>query len=73
MPECIKTKSAYIFPEIATISNKIRFSTFAVYISLPYFFLSDVMYFRKSFHFTFLDTISYESHSTRKANLHIHI
>jgi len=52
IPGCIKTISDYIFPEIATKSNRIRFNTFPVYISRPYLFLSDVVHFRKSFHFT---------------------
>jgi len=66
--ECIKTISAYIFPEIATKSNKFRFNTFPVYISRPYFLLSDVVH-GDLFTLPFLDTISYESHSTRKAHL----
>jgi len=37
IPDCIKTISAYIFPEIATKSNTIRFNTFPVYISRLYF------------------------------------
>jgi len=65
MPGCIMTISEYIFPEIATKSNKIYFNTFQFTFHGHIYFQVTSFTFRNLFTLPFSDLGGFESEQTR--------